>query len=111
MPSKKIITLLGIGLILGANSLWAGYSQAADTDDEIKVRKHFASVRTDFVFSNTEPTKVRLSRDELLKQAVLRMKDSLNEPSKPVRLFVDADDKPLASDLKSFFAQYDRGDE
>ncbi len=104
MPSKKLITFLGVCLILSSSGLWAGYSQAADTDDEVKVKKHFTPVITDFAFSNTEPPKARLSRDELLKQAILRMKDSkATEPTKPVRFFVDEDEKPLAGDLKSFF--------
>lgn len=111
MPSKKLIPILGMCLILSSNGLWARYSQAADTDEEVKVKKHFTPVITDFAVSNIEAPKVRLSRDDLLKQAILRVKETKNQPSRPVKLFVDEDEKPLASDLKSFFAQYNRGDE
>lgn len=111
MPSKKVIPILGMCLILSSNGLWAGYSQAADNDGEVKTKKHFTPVITDFGFPDTELFKMRPSHDELLKQAVLRMKATNSESSKPVRLFVDEDQKPLAGDLKSFFAQYDRGDE
>ncbi|MBY0461856.1 MAG: hypothetical protein K2Q34_01580 [Alphaproteobacteria bacterium] len=116
MLSKKMMALLGMSLFLSSNGLWADNLQASGLDEETKGKKPLVPVVSEInlpilYFPGTEePKKTRLSRDELLKQAVLRSKDSLNVPSKPVRLFVDEDEQPLASDLKSFFAQYNRGD-
>ena len=116
MPSKRMMALLGACLILSSNGLWAESSQAAALDDEIKSKKPLAPVVSEkslsvSYFSGTDsPKKQRLSRDELLRQAALRSQNSLSVPSKPVRLFVDEDEQPLATDLRSRFAHYNRGD-
>ena len=121
MPSKKILTLFGMFLALSSNVLIAAHSNAADPEEAVKSQK-LVSVTNKVTFSSEaelekpyflgadRPQKVKLSREELLKQAALRSINSLSVSSKPVRLFVDEDEQPLASDLKSFFAQYNRGD-
>lgn len=119
MSSKKILTLLGVCLFLSSNVLIAAHSNAADCEEEVKSKRTLVPVKADIaLLSETERVpylpgidslkKVRLSREDLLRQAFGRMKEDIS--SKPVRFFVDEGKRPLASDLKSFFAQYDRGD-
>jgi|GEM_PF-5821026 hypothetical protein len=115
MPSKKILTLLGVCLFLSFDVLIAAHSNAADCEEEVKSKRTLVPVKADIetegmpYFPEIDSLKkVRLSREDLLRQAFERMKGNIS--SKPVRFFVDEDEQPLASDLKSFFAQYNRGD-
>ncbi|MBY0281184.1 MAG: hypothetical protein K2W94_03400 [Alphaproteobacteria bacterium] len=116
MLSKNMMTLMGMCLFLSSNGLWADNLQASDLENENKGKKPLVSVVSEitspilYAPGTDIPKKPRLNRDELLKQATLRLKDSLSKPSKPVRLFVEEDEQSLTSDLGSFFAQYNRGD-
>jgi hypothetical protein len=119
MPNKKIILVLGTFLGFSSNVLIAENSRAASSGDEEVRKKSLIPISlprmsdpNPYLFPEVpeDPVRRKISREELLAKAFRRASNSVAVVG-PVKWGRDDDERPIASDLGSFFSQYSRGDE